>query len=308
MAYTLSMARSYIRLFARNAQSSAAYTDQQVDFALQTAVDKLVRETCLLTRIDAITLTSGSNILPAMPDNFRPDRIEQIYLSSSNAQVNPGYLDPDFSYNTVGAPFFYDGLPNTVGLSICTYQNLLDHQQAYAQNSQPTMVAFNARTGTGLCWPIPDQNYTATIVWNELFTKWPAGLQGVFSTSNTYTMGDVVVTGTASPYTAYQSLIANNATNSVNTTAAWLTIGTTSQSTPVSLTFNVVDDYLTECFAYGAGSLMQLTEPENRYAALAQEKFTDFINSMRGKGNLGVQSIQIGSRGALSGGGYGGGY
>ncbi len=296
--------RSLAKMFIRNGgQDPLAYSDQQIDFAFQTCADRLIREGRIEPVLCSITLNASNSQLTGFPTNFRTDRVVNAYISSTNAQVNGSYLDPNFPFYSVGAPLWSDLSPTTVNLKIVSYPSILDNIQMYGAVGQPTMLGYDQRSGTGQCFPIPDQNYTASIMWIDLFTQWVPGSQGVYSSGSTYTLGDVVSSGTNG---TFQSLTQGNINNTPHTaTSAWVSLSTSSSyaSVPANVTFNLPNDYLRQLFTVGIVSVVQGNDPMNGFAQSAKASFDQFLAEMRGKGNLGENSIMIAGRGLSMGGG-----
>lgn len=291
MSINLRSARRIVRLYARNAQDSTMYSDEQIDIALQTAADELILKAGILPRMDTFTAATNVYLLPSMPANFRPDRLRRAYLTGSNVQVSaPVPLDPHYADYSRGAYLGGMGQPNTCDLTLASVQNILDwlYSSGGASKGQPQSMAFDQRTATGYLYPIPDQNYTVNLWWNDLFATWPAGSQGTYSSAVTYNNGDVVeVSGTL-----YQSIQGSNLNHAPASNAAfWQSLGSGTGTDPAAFTFNVVDDYLRGVCQFGAPAKMQWNEPENGYAASAQQKWDTYIQSLVGKGNLGNQEI-----------------
>lgn len=297
--------RSYAKLFIRNGgQDPLAYSDQQIDFAFQTCADRLIREGRIEPVLCTITLNASNSQLTGFPTNFRTDRVVKAYISSTNAQVNGYYLDPNFSYYSIGAPVWSDLSPTTVNLKIVDYPYILDHIQMYGSVSQPTMIGYDQRSGTGQCFPIPDQNYTASIMWIDLFTQWVPGSQGAYSSTNTYTLGDVVSDGTNGTFQSLSQINLNNTPHS-STASSWTQISTSSSyaAAPANVTFNLPNDYLRQLFTVGIVSVVQGNDPMNSFGQAAKASFEEFLTNMRGQGNLGENSIMIAGRGMAMGAG-----
>lgn len=301
LPYTLTTARSYLSLFLRNGgQDPLAYSDAQKDLAFQQCADELIRESRIDPVIGTMVLQNGSSNLPAVPsviEAFRTDRAITAYLSSSNVQVQGTYLDPNFPYYTEGAPMWSDIIPTSTVVKIMPYPWVLDNQRAYPQNGQPTMIGFNQLTGTGICFPTPNQDYTLTLQWVDLFSTWTPGTQGAYSSANSYTIGDVVSNGTNG---TYQSLTSNNSSNTpVTATAYWAQVSTsqTYAQAPGGVTFNLPNDYLRAIFTVGAVAVIQNSDPTNSFAEFAKGAWQNYLISMRGKGTLGQNSVPLIGRG-----------
>ncbi len=314
---TLVQARSMVRLFARNAQDPSFYTDQQIDFALQASADEIVRDCALLLNTSSMTLAAGTNTLGAMPSGFRADRITSSYLTGSNVVVNPGgILAWGYQYDSLGAPLFWNCPPNTAGIALVDFNSLNDATLATQSVGQPVAVAFDAQTGTGLCFPTPDtaNSYQWNFTWNNLFTSWQAGLQGVYAAGTSYRLGDIVANdNTASAYVFYQSLAnANLAHTPLSSPTYWSPVGTGSLTLPAAQLFNLPDEYMRKLCQIGAPLQLIATSPENqRIIAGLETKWEAFKLSIQGKGTFGAQVVVSASRddgGGLGGGGFGGGW
>src|ERR1035437_1536612 len=171
MALNLITIRQTCRQFARNALGSTQYPDQQIDVAFSQRADELIRRAWLLLTLNQISTTASSNAVPTMPTNFRPDRIKQAYLTGSNVVITP-WTGPGYSpYYSIGAPVNPNCLYRTAKLQLPPFLDVLNRTLAYQANpplGQPTDIAFDQLSGSGLFWPTPDQIYTVNIQWNQL--------------------------------------------------------------------------------------------------------------------------------------------
>ncbi len=252
---TLTDARTIVRYFAHNARSTAMYPDALIDFAIQATCDLVVREAYLLLHIATIPLTSGNMSLPSPPTNFRPDRSARAYLVGANVVVDFGWggyagdagawpeytvigqVDPDPAYGV-------EYNPRRSELLITEFTALLDLSLGVVRSGQPTKMAFNTQTASGIVYPTPDQNYTLTLAWQNQFTQWTAG------------------------------------------------------GASGAITFNIPDDYMRDILMNAVPEQMQYSEQDHRYISVGMRPNTEaVIARLRGKGNLGSQSIPVSLRG-----------
>lgn len=302
MSTSLLTARLTVRTFMRqNGYDTTLYNDYQIDNAIADCGEQLARETRLLQIVGTLTLGMGSITLPTMPANFRPDRLMSAYLVGDNIQVFPRngqFYSPYFSQS---APVAAPGVNRSM-LDLAPYQQVLTETYAFRTpvtsgtvtlfTGQPQKIAFKDRTGNGIVFPQPDQNYSAEMIWNNLFATWTLGTQGPWSSTVTYQPGDVVSTGGHN----YQALV-NSAANLNQTPASsptyWTDLGAATAVTPPdAVTFPLVDDYLRAILMFGAPSRIQYSEPLGGYAARAREQWDAFVKEMGSRGDLGENYFQ----------------
>ncbi len=60
---------------------------------------------------------------------------------------------------------------------------------------------------------------------------------------------------------------------------------------PITVTFNIVDDYMRPVLIYGAPATLQYNDVTSKYAMNAKELWADFIRTMAAKGDLGEKVI-----------------
>lgn len=141
MALDPTSAAALIREYARNAGDSTAYSSSQVTNAIAAIGHRFVRKTKCTRTKSALTLTSGSNALPALTalSGFRPEFLLRARLSG----------------NDVSQP-----------VEVIGYDDLLDRRDASDKSGAPEFMAFDTYT-TGEVWGEPDFAYTLTLWWFE---------------------------------------------------------------------------------------------------------------------------------------------
>jgi hypothetical protein len=158
VAYAVQDLRDQVRRFARNALDSSVYPDQQIDGCLQLAGDEWVRLTRGSRVLVALTLTSGSNALPAIPADCSPDRVLQVFLL-----LNGQIIDPEFEFTS------YEEIQRDQYLR----RGLID-PSVIGTAGQPKKMAFIDRS-SGIVWPTPQNAYTIELWYSQPFTSWTAG-------------------------------------------------------------------------------------------------------------------------------------
>ena len=111
MGYAIADLRGFARNFVRNAADSSCYSDSNIDRALQCAMDEWCRITDTPKSLGSITLTAGSNTLPAAPGNWLPEFHLKSTLVMAGSVVIPDITFTD--YNAVLMQQFLTGSTNT---------------------------------------------------------------------------------------------------------------------------------------------------------------------------------------------------
>lgn len=262
-AFTLTDLRNWSRQFTRNAQDSTMYNNTQIDRAIQLSADEWLRITKATRRLDSVTLTAGSSIVPTLPTNWKPEFKMGFMLSLAGQIVNPNI--------------------NFVDITDLETFNFLNASSSTMQ--QPCMIAFTTNSpSSGIVGiGVPDKAYTLGAWWWEPFTAWRPGAMGQWSSANTYQAGDLVSLPTANS-NIYQSAISNNTSNA--TTSSWSIIATGTLADPNTLTFNLPNDHLRVIATWGVRAEIQQAEPENlKLAETALDKFTKEAARFKGRGS-----------------------
>lgn len=144
---TLTTARAWVRQFARNAGSSAMYSNEMIDRALQSVGNRFCRVTRCLPRLDGLELTADAADVPIsdLAGTFRPEHLIRAYLEG------------------------YSG-----ALELVDFNDLADLQADEASSAQPTKLAFSSPREARV-YPTPDVDYTLQVRWWQPFTIWTAG-------------------------------------------------------------------------------------------------------------------------------------
>jgi hypothetical protein len=184
-------ARQIVQQFARSAGSTEEYPVIELDRCIKMAADEFISETGYLKNVDTLTLTSGNDALPALPTNFRPDRLLSAYLTGSNVTVSmthshranwPGYFVDSNARDGVGAT-------RQAVLDVTSHERLISLKYGVAESGQPSEIAFSSHTA-GMVYPNPDQNYTLVLRWLGLFTTWTDGATDNTTVTTTLNLPD----------------------------------------------------------------------------------------------------------------------
>lgn len=270
---SLLSSRQTARQFTRNAQDSTMYNNVAIDMAIQLAADEWLRITKSTRTLTTIQLSAGSNIVPAMPANWKPEYLFNFSLSLAGQNICPilNFEDP-VSLAQANALVY----GNNTNVTINSMQ-------------QPSIIAFTENavdaglTGPGVC----DQAYTLGCWWWQPFTTWIPGTMGQWASSSSYTTGDIVAVATVSG-DLYQSIINNNTANApASSPSAWTLFATaTTTATPNALFFNVTDDATRVILSYGVRAFLQMAEPENaKVSQAAMEQFQQKARQFKGRGS-----------------------
>ena len=98
MAFSITDLRAYVRVYGRNANDPAAYPDASIDSALMQAIAEWQRLTPNYRKLDQVTLTVGTTVVPAFPAGFVPSLLVRAFLTLSGVT-----LDPGISFTTIDA-------------------------------------------------------------------------------------------------------------------------------------------------------------------------------------------------------------
>jgi hypothetical protein len=308
-------ARTTTRVFARSAGSSTAYPDAELDVSIKTVCDDFIARTHCTRTISTITLSSGSSSLPALPTNFRPERILSSYLTGSNVVAGIGGSRIFGAYYAEGARD-YSGSTLSASLTVIPYRQLLEMKYGLAGAGQPQYIAFNdGVTGstTGEVYPEPDQNYTCTIEWYQPFNSYTDGqafasatVAGgavtavTLSTNGGGSIYSTVPTATFSGGGGTGASVTATISNGAVTGFTSLVGGSGYTSAPTVLiggvdaspqTVVLPDDYMRGILAWGACAIAQKSEPESGYARYALQQYEALIQRAIGAGSMGEKEI-----------------
>ena len=166
MGMALTDLRQLARFFCRNAGDSSAYSDSNIDLALQLAADEWCRIVRVPRTVGSLTLTAGSNALPAaVSANWSPEFHIGTSLYLAGQLVNPNM---DFTdYNTVAREAWIHGDNGTISSNASTSCLSAPRMYGYLQNSTAANV--------GICFPTPDQPYVMFQEFRDQFTSWVSG-------------------------------------------------------------------------------------------------------------------------------------
>lgn len=151
----LSEARQYVRDNARNAGSSSAYTEQQIDRVINKLVTAVTHELKLPKLAVAIAFVGGSNsidISSLVSAGFEPHHFLEAYITSAI----PGY----------------DPVLNTID-----YAEMLKMIAEDSTQAVPRYLAFPT-SSTCVCYPTPEISYSGSIRWFKQFTQITPGAAG----------------------------------------------------------------------------------------------------------------------------------
>ena len=136
------------------------YSPENLDNALMLAGNEWVRVVKPVKTLTTLTLTPGSNAMPTVDANWKPQYQLQQTLMLSGKILNPNFVITD--YNAV------------------LYQQFLQGGDSTTNSGRPSMAGYpdNGSGNTGICFPTPDKAYTLTFWWWVGFPSWTAGGSG----------------------------------------------------------------------------------------------------------------------------------
>jgi hypothetical protein len=138
-------AREFVKQFARNAAgSNSQYTLEEIDRSIQAVCDRFILKTRCTRRTDTLTLTINSSVLPALPTNFRPEKLLRVWIPSQGR------------------------------LTRVDHGGIIDRQLDEGATGVPEYIGFDSFT-SGEVYPTPDVAYSVKLQWVEPFTTWTAG-------------------------------------------------------------------------------------------------------------------------------------
>lgn len=232
----------------RNAWDASEYPDYYVDVAIQNAAARWVRACKGTAKLDTLTMTVGSNVLPAFPSGFAANLAIDTYLTI------PGFLiPPEINITTIEAVL----QAQLFAWGWCTPGPYLQPiPQTSPPTGQPVLIGFSDQTDA-ITNTLADKAYVVNLWWYPLFTSWQPGSQGAWSASTNYQAYDVVSSGGS----AYQCIQPN--VNEVPPNAIyWQLLSGVTVATPTTLTTNLPDDQLAVVTQWGAPAMLQWAEPE----------------------------------------------
>lgn len=270
---TLSSARAWSRQFARNSQDASMYSATNIDRALQLAGDEWVRITHATKTAGTLTLTAGSNILPAAPTGWAPEYHLQHYLFLNGQIVWPELQFVDYDEVLQSQFFGWNGVSGSVGTS-------------NTFTGRPAMFGYRDITN-GISGPgVPDQPYQIQFWYWQQFTSWTPGI-GLASVSATATGGNYLyaVSIADGGYYANTPTVTISDTGSGSGGTVVATINTSGVVSALAITasghnytsptllfngvsaadfvFNVTDDQVRVIASDGVEAFLQEMEPEN---------------------------------------------
>lgn len=316
-------ARSAIRSYARNAFDSSQYADSDIDFALQTAADEIIRRTRCIMQIDTMTVASGATALVSVPTSFRPDRFIAAYLTGANVKVTwSGAYDHGYYgvYYTEGAPAYSGTIfNNSAILDAEDYLQLYNRSIGEHFSAQPNKIAFDSwqvgSATTGMVYPIPNDAFTIKMRWTPFFTSWTSGLVftpvaqaviaggavtnvNVISPGGSFSIAPTVTITGGGGTSAAATAVLDSVHSTGGVTSYTVTNGGSGYTTVPTVSFtvgsadlalNIPDDLIRPILMYCVPSLLQYNVPEQAFASAAFQRGEAFVKSIMGSGSLGAR-------------------
>lgn len=280
-----STARMWTREWARNAGSSAMYTDMQVDQAMQAVFTRFCRVTKAVKVTSTLTLTASSAELPTLPTGFRPSCALAAWLSDDDQ----------------------------TDLTIVDFQELrYQRREETEDGSVPQYLGFDTAT-TGEVYPTPGTGYSLYLHWWQPFTVWAAGSVLLATGTSTVAAGAVTAVAVNSPggrFTIAPTITFSGgggtnaaATATINAdgqvTSVTVTNGGSGYTSAPTVTFvyagaiadptlDVPDDWLAEILPHGPPAMLQHNEVEHAYASAGWQEYLRIERGLAGQGLLGA--------------------
>lgn len=268
----LTTARDFVRQFAREAGSSLMFADAMIDRAIIAVcswVTHQLRYPKVSTQISIAATNSGTvDVSGLTAANWLPHHTIDVTISTTNSAGSLSRIEWSDYWN----------LKNTAD-----------------ETGVPDRISFVDLGNTAYIYPKPDTNYTGYVRWFQPFISFQPGIQGTWSSSTTYTGGDVVSYSTNG---AYVSKVNQNAAVNPTNTASWRNVSTSTNTAtfdPLQISLNLPDDWLTQILSTGVPARLMANVPE--HAALAQKLEMDFqryVNDLRDAASFGARKAERG--------------
>ncbi len=302
--------------FARTG-GEANYTLDQIDRAIQSAGDEMVRRTSCLIQLDTYTLAAGVAAISTLPTDFRPGRMSEAYLEGGAPIVT---ITDSTGSGAAAIATVADGVVSSVGViqggtgytspTVTLSGGAGTGATATATVSGGIITAINVTAG--------GSGYTATLVldvgyrtphfaytegqwvgegtvvgqrrislevipFNEFLTRQtriPMTMQPTTLSFETWQTAQVYPT----PDQAYTMKIRWNPMFTEWTPGA-------TDATTVATTVNVPLDLMRPTLVFGATSILQMSNTEQHYATTAAARFEKFILDTLRAGSTGVKQV-----------------
>lgn len=284
-----------------------------IDASIKTVVDEFLRLTYASKTVNTISLAAGTGTLPALPTNFRPDRVISVYLTGSNVVTGLG----GWGYGGWYGPWYTEGAPGfldtnmSASLSIIPYQQILDMKYSGQVTGQPQFISFSGgvvSATTGEVFPQPDEIYSASILWVQPFNDWTEGQAFVTPTMSAGSLTGLTVVGGGSIYATAPAVTFSSGNAAATATISQGAVtgftgvsGSGYGSTTPTVYLNGVDatvqtlilpaDYLRPILSLGVASYLQQTEEQNSYAIKQQARYEAWVKTVINAGSLGAREV-----------------
>lgn len=307
-------ARSFTRQYARDANSSSAYSDFDIDTAIASVCSRFLRVTQYLTRTDTLVARSVNTAWVSTTAYNIGDEVtlsgrayQCILASTNNTPPNAtywtdigaagGFLDVS-SISTLASdvtsfhpkrmisayPSTTDGTADAQtgqAISLVDYDRIIKGLNVVQETGGICKMAWVNPTLAAL-YPAPSIDYNVTLRWWIPFTVFTLGTQGAYSSAVTYYPGDVV-SNSSRTWQCKVTALAQTPTAGTY----WNDLGANTLVAPAGVTLNIPDDVLSEILTCGAPAQLQKNQPEHKYAADAWATYLALESSYIGAGGLG---------------------
>jgi hypothetical protein len=281
-------ARNMLRGWARNAGSSAMYTDQRLDFTMQAVLTKLNFDLRLSPTLSSVTLADGTRtatLTTVVAAGFTPHRLIAAYLEDTDTTA-PDLTEP---------------------LQIVDFTELRRLRQVHGDiEGESEYIAFPTDT-TAHLFPIPGANYVLKLLWSAPFAMWTAGQAfctaaiaggavtgvtvntdgggSIYATAPTVTFSSGAATATAAVSGGAVTTFTVTAGGAGYTTAPTVSLNGVSTAT---VTIGLADDLMYQILPYMTG-LLQMPEPEHLFASEAYKRMVELAVAFKGSSALGAR-------------------
>lgn len=151
----------------------------------------------------------------------------------------------------------------------------------------PNMLAFSD-LATAQVFPTPKADGALSVCWSPPLVSFVPGTQGAYSSGANYYLGDVVSTGGS-----YYSCVQSNTNNApASSPTYWALAGTGTPTAPSAVILNIPDHLIDGVLFWGAGYGLIAPATDISKGQGLMTSYQSHLDASRGRGGLGVKSIQ----------------